>query len=58
LDTGEDTVVEDNFDVEEFSRDQIRQLIAQKFAGHALANLVGEIMKAERLHSSNFTCRS
>ena len=47
MDSEDDTVVEQNFDVEQFSRDQIRQLIAQKFAGHALANLVGEIMKAE-----------
>ncbi len=47
MDTEDDTIVEENFDVEQFSRDQIRQLIAQKFAGHALANLVGEIMKAE-----------
>ncbi len=47
LETEDDNVVEENFDVEQFSRDQIRQIIAQKFAGHALANLVGEIMKAE-----------
>ena len=47
IENEDDNVVEENFDVEQFSRDQIRQLIAQKFAGHALANLVGEIMKAE-----------
>lgn len=47
IDSDDDKIVEENFDVEQFSRDQIRQLIAQKFAGHALANLVGEIMKAE-----------
>jgi restriction system protein len=47
IDNEDDNIVEENFDVEQFSRDQIRQLIAQKFAGHALANLVGEIMKAE-----------
>ena len=42
----EDDLVE-NFDVEQFSRDQIRKIIEQKFAGHALAQLVGEILKAE-----------
>ena len=47
IDNEDDKIIEENFDVEQFSRDQIRQLIAQKFAGHALANLVGEIMKAE-----------
>jgi restriction system protein len=47
IDNEDDNVVQENFDVEQFSRDQIRLLIAQKFAGHALANLVGEIMKAE-----------
>lgn len=47
IENEDDHVVEENFDIEQFSRDQIRQLIAQKFAGHALANLVGEIMKAE-----------
>lgn len=35
------------FDVEQFSRDQIRKVIEQKFAGHGLARLVGEILKAE-----------
>lgn len=35
------------FDVEQFGRDQIRKIIEQKFAGHALAQLVGEILKAE-----------
>ena len=44
--TLEDDLVE-NFDVEQFSRDQIRKIIEQKFAGHALAQLVGEILKAE-----------
>ena len=37
----------ENFDVEQFSRDQIRKVIEQKFSGHALAILVGEILKAE-----------
>lgn len=37
----------ENFDVEQFSRDQIREVIEQKFSGHALAILVGEILKAE-----------
>ena len=35
------------FDVEQFGRDQIRRVIEQKFVGHALAKLVGEILKAE-----------
>lgn len=35
------------FDVEQFGRDQIRKIIEQKFAGHGLAQLVGEILKAE-----------
>ena len=47
IENEDDNIVEENFDVEQFSRDQIRLLIAQKFAGHSLANLVGEIMKAE-----------
>ena len=33
--------------MEQFGRDQIRKVIEQKFAGHALAQLVGEILKAE-----------
>lgn len=35
------------FDIEQFGRDQIRKVIEQKFAGHGLAQLVGEILKAE-----------
>ena len=42
----EDEIVE-VFDVEQFGRDQIRKIIEQKFAGHGLAMLVGEILKAE-----------
>jgi restriction system protein len=43
----EDKELVENFDVEQFSRDQIRKVIEQKFSGHALAVLVGEILKAE-----------
>ena len=43
----EDEELVENFDVEQFSRDQIRKVIEQKFSGHALAILVGEILKAE-----------
>ena len=43
----EDEDLVENFDVEQFSRDQIRKVIEQKFSGHALAILVGEILKAE-----------
>jgi restriction system protein len=35
------------FDIEQFGRDQIRKVIEQKFAGHGLAQLIGEILKAE-----------
>lgn len=42
----DDEIIE-QFDVEQFSRDQIRKVIEQKFAGHELAKLVGEILKAE-----------
>jgi restriction system protein len=44
--TDEDTE-EVPFDLEEFARDQIREHIAQKFAGHRLAALVGEILTAQ-----------
>lgn len=47
LNSDEDEELVDNFDVEQFSRDQIRKVIEQKFSGHALAILVGEILKAE-----------
>jgi restriction system protein len=47
LNSNEDEELVDNFDVEQFSRDQIRKVIEQKFSGHALAILVGEILKAE-----------
>ena len=43
----EDEELVENFDVEQFSRDQIRKIIEQKFSGHGLAMLVGEILKAE-----------
>lgn len=35
------------FDLEGFSQDQLRNLITRKFAGHDLAKLVGEILRAE-----------
>jgi restriction system protein len=35
------------FDFELFARDQIRKVIEQKFTGHGLAKLVGEILEAE-----------
>jgi len=38
---------EDQVNLEAVATDQIRKLIAQKFAGHALSNLVGEILRAE-----------
>jgi restriction system protein len=44
--TDEDTD-EVPFDLEQFARDQIRDYIAQKFAGHGLAALVGEILNAQ-----------
>jgi len=43
----EDEELVENFDIEQFSRDQIRKVIEQKYSGHALAILVGEILKAE-----------
>jgi restriction system protein len=45
-DTSEDEI-DEVFDIEQFGRDQIRKIIEQKFAGHGLAQLVGEILKAE-----------
>lgn len=45
-DASEDEIIE-AFDVEQFGRDQIRKIIEQKFTGHGLAKLVGEILKAE-----------
>ena len=35
------------FNIEGFSQDELRKLITRKFAGHALAKLVGEILRAE-----------
>lgn len=35
------------FNVEGFTQDQLRNLITRKFAGHDLAKLVGEILRAE-----------
>jgi restriction system protein len=46
VDTGEDDISE-VFDFELFARDQIRKVIEQKFTGHGLAKLVGEILEAE-----------
>ena len=46
VDTGEDDIPE-VFDFELFARDQIRKVIEQKFTGHGLAKLVGEILVAE-----------
>lgn len=43
----DDVEIVENFDIEQFSRDQIRKVVEQKFAGHAFAQLVGEILKAE-----------
>ena len=37
---------EDQVNLEAIATDQIRKLISQKFAGHALSNLVGEILRA------------
>ena len=47
--SNEDEKVEDNppFDIEGFTQDQLRTHITRKFAGHALAKLVGEILRAE-----------
>ena len=47
--SNEDEKVEDNppFDLEGFTQDQLRTHITRKFAGHALAKLVGEILRAE-----------
>jgi restriction system protein len=39
--------IEEIFDIEQFGRDQIRKIIEQKFTGHNLSWLVGEILKAE-----------
>jgi restriction system protein len=46
VDTGEDDIPE-VFDFELFARDQIRKVIEQKFTGHGLAKLIGEILVAE-----------
>lgn len=47
--TAEEVDLEENppFNVEGFTQDQLRKLITRKFAGHDLANLVGEILRAE-----------
>jgi restriction system protein len=45
--TDADAVLAENFDVEQFSRDQIRKTIEQKYSGHSLAALIGEILRAE-----------
>jgi restriction system protein len=39
--------IDEQVDLESVARDQIRKLITQKFTGHALARLVGEIMRAQ-----------
>jgi len=44
---GVDENEEDQVNLEAIATDQIRKLIEQKFAGHALSNLVGEIFRAE-----------
>jgi restriction system protein len=38
---------EDQVNLEAIATDQIRKLISQKFAGHSLSNLVGEILRAQ-----------
>ena len=38
---------EEQVDIQSVAIDQIRKLITQKFAGHALAKLVGEILRAQ-----------
>jgi restriction system protein len=38
---------EEEFDVEQFAKDQIIKLIDRKFKGHAFANLVDHILKAQ-----------
>jgi restriction system protein len=42
--------VADHPDVEEVAREQIRQSISQRFAGHELAALVGALLRAQGLH--------
>jgi len=45
---GEETEVEiTNFDIEQYSKDQIIKLIERKFAGHELTRLINEILKAK-----------
>jgi restriction system protein len=47
--TNEDETLEENvpFNIEGFAQDQLRNYITRKFAGHDLAKLVGEILRAE-----------
>ena len=42
-----ETTSEEQVNIEAFAKDQIRKLITQRFAGHALSRLVGEILKAQ-----------
>lgn len=47
LDEGDDVDENPPFNVEGFTKDQLRNLLTRKFAGHDLAKLVGEILRAE-----------
>ena len=40
-------IEEDQINLEAFATDQIRKIISQKFAGHALSNLVSHILRAQ-----------
>jgi restriction system protein len=39
--------IDEQVDIETIAKDQLRKLITQKFAGHALSRLVGEVFKAQ-----------